>query len=133
MTKKQTEALEAKKLKAAIKKADRWYNKYIVLRDKKCIRCESEESGQCSHYYGKEDCPRLRYDIDNTHRMCKGCHFRHHRIQDNWYSNWMRHKYTEAKLDKLEELAQESPGYGIEYYEAIEARYKDLVQGLAIK
>lgn len=130
MTKKQLEALEVKKLKAAIKKADRWYNKYIVLRDKKCIRCNSEESGQCSHYYGKDACPRLRYDGDNTHRMCKACHCRHHKVDDHWYADWMRHNYGEAKLDWLEKLAGDKVTWDIAYYEAIEAKYKALVKSM---
>ena len=118
----------AKKLAAAIKRADRWYDKYIVLRDKKCIICGSEENGQCSHYYGKRACPELRYDHDNTHRMCKACHCRHHKVDDHAYCNWMRHHYTEAKLNKLEELSKLKPEYGIEYYAAIEAKYKELVK-----
>lgn len=118
----------AKKFKAAIKRADRWFNKFIVLRDKKCIICGGVEIGQCSHFYGKQACPSLRYDIDNAHRMCSSCHLRHHKFDDQMYSNWMRHRYSEAKLNKLEEIAKERPEYDIEYYEGIEAKYKELVK-----
>ena len=120
-------AAQEKKLKAAIKRADRWFNKYIVLRDKKCIRCGSEDDGQCSHFYGKQACPELRYDTDNAHRMCKACHLRHHKFDDQWYSNFMRRTYSIRKLNKLEELSQLRPDLPIEYYETIESKYKSLV------
>jgi hypothetical protein len=118
----------AKKLARAIRKADRWFNKYIVLRDKKCVICGSEENGQCSHYYGKKACPELRYDLDNAHRMCSACHLRHHKFDDQMYSNWMRHTYSERKLDRLEEASKMREDRPIEYYEGIEKKYKELVE-----
>ena len=118
----------AKKIASAIKKSDRWFDKYVVLRDKKCIRCNSEEVGQCSHYYGKKACPELRYNLNNAHRMCSGCHLRHHKFDDRYYDNWMRHNYPEEDLDELERLSSIKEVKTIEYYEAIEKIYKEKVK-----
>lgn len=128
-----SKAAQAKALSRAMKRADRWYNKYIVLIGKKCIRCGSIEDGQCSHYYGKDACPSLRYNLENTHRMCKACHCRHHKIDDHWYSDWMRHHYSDEELDRLEDIAKQEVLPTMEYYNAIEARYKALAQALLTK
>ena len=133
MTKRQSEALEAKKLKAAMKRADRWFGKYIVLKEKKCIICKGEENGQCSHYYGKRACPSLRYDEENAHRMCSACHLRHHKIDNHVYDNWMRHHYSEEELNRLEDIAKQEVLPTMEYYNAIEARYKAMAQALLTK
>ena len=131
MNKKLSQAALAKKLSSAIGKADRYFNKFIVLRDGKCILCGSVESGQCSHYYGKRACPATRYDEDNAHRMCSACHLRHHKIDNQVYSNWMRHHYSEAKLDALECKAGLDGSKDIAYYEEIAAKYKELVLKMA--
>jgi hypothetical protein len=128
-----SKAAQAKALKSAIAHADRWYNKWIVLRDKKCILCGSEDIGQCSHFYGKTECPTLRYERDNTHRMCRACHTRHHKREYQIYAYWMRKHVPEKRLDELHELSLSKELFPIEYYESIEAKYKTMVQALLTK
>jgi hypothetical protein len=130
-----TKAALAKAIIRAMKRADRWFGKYIVLKEKKCIICKSEENGQCSHYYGKRACPSIRYDENNAHRMCSACHLRHHKIDNHVYDNWMRRHYSSTELDLLEALSQryEPEIATLEYYGNIEARYKELVKKMEAK
>jgi hypothetical protein len=130
-----SKAAQAKALTRAMKRADRWFGKYIVLKEKKCIICKSEDNGQCSHYYGKRACPSVRYDEDNAHRMCSACHLRHHKIDNHVYDNWMRRHYSDKELDILESMAGlfNEVKETIEYYQGIEAKYKALVNTLLTK
>lgn len=109
-------------------RADRWFNKFIVLRESRCVICGKTEDGQCSHYYGKKACPAVRYNEDNAHRMCASCHMRHHKFDDLMYTNWMRKHYSDAQLDELERLAHTIDKRDENYYYEIEAKYKALVE-----
>ena len=128
-----SKAAQAKELTRAMKRADRWFGKYIVLKEKKCRICKSEDNGQCSHYYGKRACPSVRYDEDNAHRMCSACHLRHHKIDNHVYDNWMRRHYSDSELDTLERYSSQHFVPPIEYYNDIEAKYKALVTTLLTK
>jgi hypothetical protein len=119
-------------ISAAIKRADRWFNKFIVLRDKRCVICGSTDMGQCSHYYGKKACPSTRYDEDNAHRMCGKCHMHHHRFDDHMYDNWMRANYSSEALDTLQLKAHNVNKQPVEYYEGIEKKYKALVEQMEV-
>jgi len=62
-----------------IREAQRWFNRYIRLRDKDetCISCDkpSTWNGQwhASHYRSTGACPELRFEELNCHKSCSQC------------------------------------------------------------
>jgi hypothetical protein len=59
------------------KEAQKWFNKFIRLRDDKepCISCQRHHTGQyhAGHYRTVGSAPELRYDEDNCHKQCSPC------------------------------------------------------------
>lgn len=62
--------------------ADKWFSKYIRLRDRKCRRCHSPVefnsngdpiSHQASHFQGRAK-EATRFDPENVDCLCGGCH-----------------------------------------------------------
>jgi hypothetical protein len=115
---------------AAIKRADRWFNKFICLRDKRCIISGETSNLQCSHFYGKKACPNVRYDEINAHAMSQSTHYKHHKFDDGMYFDWIRDNYTEQELDELKLRAHLVVKHDLDYYKAIEAKYKELVENM---
>lgn len=62
---------------AAVKYADKQFSRYIVLRDKRCVTCNSTDSLQCSHVFRRHSYA-TRWDSQNAYAQCKKCHFKHH-------------------------------------------------------
>lgn len=84
-----------KKRKESLKKhsewlsdAQKWFNRYIRLRDKKldCISCSKTQqqvmkddgwkvggAWDCGHYLTRGARPELRFNEDNAHKQCKSC------------------------------------------------------------
>lgn len=114
----------------AIIRADRWFNKYIVLRDKACIISRETDNLQCSHFYGKKACPNVRYDEMNAHAMSTVTHYKHHKFDDGMYFDWMRKNYTSDELDELQLRAHLVAKHDIDYYKFIELKYKSLVESI---
>lgn len=56
-----------------VKESDSKFSKFIINRDKKCLRCGSTYLNTCSHFY-----PRAiwatRYEPDNCVDFCSPCH-----------------------------------------------------------
>jgi hypothetical protein len=59
------------------KEAQKWFNKFIRLRDDKepCISCQRHHTGQyhAGHYRTVGSAPELRYEEDNCHKQCSAC------------------------------------------------------------
>lgn len=69
-------------MRVKIDKADTIFSKYVRLRDKKCMRCQSpvkfNDRGdpithQASHFQGRGK-ESTRFDEENVDTMCGGCH-----------------------------------------------------------
>lgn len=60
-----------------LKEAQKWFNKYIRLRDRDepCISCGRYHNGQyhAGHYLATAARPHLRYDESNCHKQCAPC------------------------------------------------------------
>jgi hypothetical protein len=60
-----------------MREAQKWFNKFIRLRDKSepCISCQRFHSGQyhAGHYRTTAAAPQLRFDERNVHRQCAPC------------------------------------------------------------
>lgn len=125
---KQSKKKGKSEISKAIVRADRWFNKYICLRDKSCIISGESDNLQCSHFYGKKACPNVRYDEMNAHAMTTRTHYKHHKFDDGTYFDWMREHYTKEELDELQLRAHLVAKHDLEYYKFIEGKYKKLVE-----
>lgn len=60
-----------------LKEAQKWFNKFIRLRDKNepCISCGRYHQGQyhAGHYRTVGSCPELRFEELNCHKQCAPC------------------------------------------------------------
>lgn len=65
-----------------IDNADKWFSKYIRLRDGECRRCHSPVqfnskgdpiTHQASHFQGRGK-EATRFDLENVDCLCGGCH-----------------------------------------------------------
>jgi len=50
----------------------------VILRDKKCVRCEATESLQAHHLKSWKSHPDLRYVVSNGVALCPLCHHAQH-------------------------------------------------------
>lgn len=88
--------------------ADKWFSKYIRLRDGKCMRCGSivqynasgePTSHQNSHYIGRRK-ESTRFDLDNCITLCYGCHQYWHENPKE-YDKWMIDHKGQKVVDDL--------------------------------
>lgn len=60
-----------------IRDAQRWFNKWVRLRDEceTCISCNRDHRGQyhAGHYRTTGACPELRFEPLNVHKQCSAC------------------------------------------------------------
>jgi hypothetical protein len=64
-----------------IREAQKWFNRYIRLRDKDepCISCGRHHQGQyhAGHFRTTAAAPQLRFHEDNVHKQCQPCNVHH--------------------------------------------------------
>ena len=79
-----------------IKDAQKWFNKFIRLRDESepCISCGRHHQGQyhAGHYRTTGAAGHLRFNEDNCHKQCSAC---------NNYLSGNLTKYRPALIDKI--------------------------------
>ena len=62
--------------KTLVKEADRWFSKYIRLRDGRCVTCGSQQNLQCGHLFSRKSYS-TRWDERNAYAQCAGCNLLH--------------------------------------------------------
>jgi hypothetical protein len=112
--------------------AQRWFNKYIRLRDESlpCISCGRFHGGQyhAGHYRSVGSTPELRFCELNVHKQCSAC--------NNYLSgnivNFRKALVARIGMDKVEwiEGHHEPKHYTNEEIEEIKAKYKTLCREL---
>lgn len=101
MSKKKTKRRRLPKLTTLRNKLDNIFNKYIRIRDGKCILTSDTESLSCSHYYDKRNSPALRWDERNAHAMTIKMHWKHHHGKAPDYALWMFKNYGIPFMEQL--------------------------------
>lgn len=95
-------------VKITVDPADKWFSKYIRLRDGKCLRCFSPVkynaagdpiTHQCSHFYGRRK-EATRFDPENAHTVCYGCHQYWHENPEE-YKSWLINRIGQVAFDHL--------------------------------
>jgi hypothetical protein len=111
-------------IKAAVKYADSWFAKYIVLRDKHCVTCGSTENLQCSHLYRRVHYS-TRWTEDNAAAQCKGCHFRHHNDSEHPLTRYIEGKMGRDDLETMWLLSKRVSKFSADTIKAFGDSFQD--------
>ena len=118
-----------------LKDAQRFFNKYIRLRDANlpCISCGRFHTGQyhAGHYRTVGAMPALRYDENNVHKQCSACN---NHLSGN-IINYRINLINKIGIEKVEWLEgrHEPKKYSIDDIKAIKVHYKNLIKDLTEK
>jgi hypothetical protein len=123
---------KAKPLSWHKSEAQRWFNKYIRLRDADlpCISCQRFHTGQyhAGHYRTVGASPELRFDERNVHKQCAPCN---NHLSGN-IVNYRSGLIGRIGIELVEWLEGPHPQkhYTIDDLKAIKAKYKTLCREL---
>jgi len=111
-----------------IRDAQRWFNKWVRLRDadQPCISCQRHHTGQyhAGHYRTTGACPELRFEPLNVHKQCSACN-------NHMSGNIVEYRINLVKkigADKVEWLEgkHDPKKWTIDELKEIKAKYKSL-------
>lgn len=111
--------------------ADRWFNKFIRLRDgDKCISC-GKKGGQiqAGHFVPKSRGEIIRYDERNVSSQCLRCNYFLSGNLGN-YRVALDKKFGKGTVDKLEQKANTSKPYSREKLRDLIKKYKNKIEEL---
>ena len=55
-------------------KLNKLVREFIILRDKRCLRCGKTNNLHASHIYPKGKYRKMQFDVNNVKALCLGCH-----------------------------------------------------------
>jgi hypothetical protein len=118
-----------------IRDAQRWFNKFIRLRDaiEPCISCGRYHNGQyhAGHYRTTAAAPQIRFDEDNCHKQCSACN-NHLSGNIEKYRLRLIEKIGVERVEALENNS-EIKRWEIDELKEIKAKYKTLCRDLEKK
>ena len=100
-----------------------WFNRYIVLRDRRCVTCDKTENLTCSHLISVTAGDMLRFTEINSHCQCRGCNYKHEYNPED-YTRWFIQHYGLSEYERLCDLKKEIRKYTTEDFQIITTRYK---------
>lgn len=128
----------SKNLKTAKRTCDRWFNKYIRIRDAdthgkiNCITCGREydwDNCNAGHWIEASILP-TRYHPHNVNAQCVHCN-----LSDNGFASWhgkeIALKYGKEIPDELIEISKSDKSYDKEQVMALARQFKTLAEELA--
>ena len=83
------------------KKLHKLVREYVLLRDKRCLKCGKTENLHASHIYPRGKYPKMQFNTNNVKALCLGCHlywWHKHPIEAR---EWAEKALGEDRLDKL--------------------------------
>jgi len=127
-----------KTISSAKKKAWVWFSRYIRLRDSdehqmcKCVTCEHRghyKTMQAGHFIAAAQGNATRYLEDNVHAQCYRCNMNLGGNGAEYYP-FMLAQYGAERVDELRKLSNTTLKISIAEFEEMEAKYKNLVEGM---
>ena len=85
----------------AIKLADDECRELVMLLEPNCVICDLPRRGDPSHYFSRTRYS-TRWDTDNVHNQCRGCHMEFTFRNPKEYTDWMYRKLGKEGFDALE-------------------------------
>lgn len=118
------------------KKLDTIFSYYIRCRDKwTCRRCGTKypignaRALDASHYMGRTNAS-TRWEEDNLHSLCRGCHGYFEDRKQTEYRDWMFSEYGEERTREIEQLSRQikkwTPKEKEALYKEIRKKIEDL-------
>jgi hypothetical protein len=83
-------------------KADQEFSRWIIERDKVCLKCGGKEKLTCSHFIRRGH-SATRYDPKNCITLCLLCHSIWEDDKDGEYKIFMERLYSPEEIKALEE------------------------------
>ncbi len=94
-------------MKIRIDPLDKLFSLVVRLRDKKCVRCGSVRSLQCSHFWGRTT-KNTRWDEENGDTLCFPCHV-YWGSRPAEYADWKLAQLGQERYDMLKIRASRVP------------------------
>ena len=91
--------------KAQKTKLNKLVREYVLLRDKRCLRCGKDNNLHASHIYPKGKFRKMQFNVDNVKALCLGCHlywWHKHPIEAK---EWAEKTLGKARLNRLKKEA----------------------------
>jgi 5-methylcytosine-specific restriction endonuclease McrA len=109
------------------KEADKWFSKYVRLRDGGvCITCGDDKGQmQCGHFMSRRY-NATRYEEENCNAQCYRCNVLFYGEQYK-YAKEIDLKYGDGTAKKLSEMAAQSHPFTIEELEQVIADSKEAI------
>ena len=85
--------------KGLVKKLDALVSQIVILRDKKCVVCNSTKRLGCGHLFTRRYYS-TRWDLQNCHCQCWSCNFKHE-LDPHPYTTFYLNKYGRSGYDAL--------------------------------
>lgn len=83
-------------------RADKWFSKFIRLRDGQCVNCGSTAYLQAAHVHSRSY-KSIRVNPDNCVALCRSCHVRFTHRPLEWHE-WVEEQFP-GRWDELKRLA----------------------------
>jgi len=86
-------------------KLNKLVREYVILRDKRCLRCSKANNLHASHIYPKGKYRKMQFDVENVKALCLGCHlywWHKHPIEAK---EWAEKALGKGRLNKLKKKA----------------------------
>lgn len=87
--------------------ADKKLSKFIIARDKKCLKCGSDKNLTCSHFHIRKH-TATRWDPENLDTLCVSCHqeWEKQTKPGQSYHTWKRARMGVEAFEALAKKAQ---------------------------
>jgi len=85
--------------KSLVRKLDKIVSEIVILRDKKCVTCNSYDRLGCGHLFSRI-AYSTRWELLNCACQCFICNYRHE-LDAYRYTKWFLDKYGQDEYDKL--------------------------------
>ena len=60
--------------KSEKKKLHSLVREFVILRDKRCLKCGKSDRLHASHIYPRGKYPKMQFNLENVKALCVGCH-----------------------------------------------------------
>ena len=78
---------------------------YVILRDKRCLRCGKDKNLHASHIYPKGKYRKMQFNINNVKALCLGCHLYWWHKSPIEAKEWAEKTLGKRRLNKLKKQA----------------------------
>ena len=78
---------------------------YVILRDKRCLRCGKDKNLHASHIYPKGKYRKMQFDVNNVKALCLGCHLYWWHKSPIEAKEWAEKTLGKSRLNKLKKQA----------------------------